>query len=162
VEPASGSHRSHLSFSPNSAGWIDSIQPVQVARATLPDHRGFLKTKVVQVSAAMTPDGAQQIADVFLQTHMRTPLKGTLTIEPGGARYVKGDGHVHPSKLLTMVGELVQLDHRIDPDTGAQGRTGVIAAVSYDADSETATVTLDSSRDNFEAVLARYGAVTGG
>jgi hypothetical protein len=144
------------------------IQPVidtltlSLAAPTLPDRRGFIRTKALQISAAMTDEAANQIADTFLAVHKSTPLKGTLTIQPGGAREIPGDAHIHPSRLSLMAGELVELSHRVDPDTGGQGRRGVIAGGSYDHDTETASVSLDNSRDNLEAILARYGVVTGG
>jgi hypothetical protein len=142
--------------------YFDSVF-LEVVRPTLADRRGFLHTKILQVSNAIDADAAQQIADVFLQSHQRTPLRGTLAISPGAVRDFLTDEPIHPRRFANESGELLHLAHLIDPDTGAHGRDGVIAGVSgYDPDTEQAAVTIDSTRDNLEALLQRYAVVTGG
>ncbi len=51
--------------------------------------------------------------------------------------------------------------HRIDPDTGGQGRDGRIAEVRYDPRTDQATVALDSRRDSVDALLERLAVVVG-
>jgi hypothetical protein len=79
---------------------------------------------------------------------------------PGGLRTIGISTGVHPSKLLTDTGELIRFSDRVDPDTGALGRDGRIASVSYDHSTETATVAIDNERRNFEAMLARLSALS--
>lgn len=132
------------------------------AHATLVDRRGFRRTKILDSPAALTVLGAQKIGDVFLATHRRTPLKGSVTIRgQHGVRRVIGGAAVHPSELLTMTTELLRLDHRTDPDTGAQGRDGIITSASYTHREESASVALDNDRQSQEALLARLGVVQG-
>jgi hypothetical protein len=81
---------------------------------------------------------------------------------PGGVRHLTSASPVHPHRLLLHTQQLVRLTDRVDPDTGALGRDGRIAAVSYNHDSETAEVSIDNERGNFDALLARLGVLRGG
>jgi hypothetical protein len=138
---------------------IDDLN-ITSSTATLVDKYKFFRTKILQVNGPMTTATGQQLGDVFLRDHMTTPLKGNVTITPGGARdYLAGDS-IHPSQLLLEVGEKIHLSHRIDPDTGAQGRKGDIAQVSYDHATQTAQLSIDNQRTRFEALLARLAVVT--
>ena len=138
---------------------IDDVN-VTSSTATLVDKYQFFRTKRLQVNAPVTVATAQELGDAFLATHMTTPLKGSVSVTAGGIRdYLAGDS-VHPSQLLLEVGEKIHLSHRIDPDTGAQGRDGDIAQVSYDHTSQTAQVSIDNQRTRFEAFLARLAVVT--
>jgi hypothetical protein len=131
-------------------------------KPTIPDRRGFTRTHVHSMSQAITPEVGQQIADTFLQTHKRTPLKGDITVKGrGGVRRFLGDASVPPSELLIHTGELIHLAHQIDPDTGALGRDAPIDSVTWSEDEDTASVSLDSQRDNLAALLARYDLVAG-
>lgn len=138
---------------------IDDVN-VTSSTATLVDKYEFFRTKRLQVNAPVTVATAQQLGDTFLATHMTTPLKGNINVTAGGVRdYLAGDS-VHPSQLLLEVGEKIHLSHRIDPDTGSQGRDGDIAQVSYDHSSQTAQLSIDNQRTRFEAFLARLAVVT--
>jgi hypothetical protein len=72
---------------------------------------------------------------------------------------VQGGESVHPAHLLPLTGELMRLAHRTDPDTGAHSRTGTIAQVSYQHDTVTASVDIDNTRSDFEALQTRLGLV---
>jgi len=138
---------------------IDDVN-VTSSTATLVDRYQFFRTMRLQVNAPITIATAQVLGDTFLATHMTTPLKGNVTVTQGGLRdYLAGDSP-HPSQLLLEIGEKIHLSHRIDPDTGSQGRDGDIAQVSYDHTSQTAQVSIDNQRTRFEALLARLAVVT--
>lgn len=151
--------RVHVGF--NSTLWFDTIR-VYKASPTLVDKRGFIRSKLVSVSSALVPEAAVQILDAWLQTHTKTPFRGGGTFFPGDIRDYQSGRDVHPRELVfDGPGELVHFAHLIDPDTGALGRDGVLADVSYDTDSEAAQIAVDSSRDNLEAVLSRLALVSG-
>lgn len=128
---------------------------------TLPDRLGFAKDKTLTVGANIPDTAAARIADIYLAAHKTQPLRGTLTAQPGGVRDATRGTRVHPGHMLLACGELVRFADRTDPDNGAHAREGAIASVSYDHDTRTGTVAIDSERRNLEAVLARYGALAG-
>jgi len=138
---------------------VDDVN-ITASTATLVDEYKFFRTKILQVNGPMTTATGQQLGDTFLRTHMTTPLKGNVAISPGGARDYLGGNSIHPSQLLLEVGEKIHLSHRIDPDTGSQGRDGDIAQVSYDHATQTAQLSIDNQRNRFEALLARLAVVT--
>lgn len=140
--------------------YVDDIA-VSAVQPTLVDRRGFRKAKVLQPSFMLTPAVAQQLADTFLAGHKTMPLKGSLRVTPGGCRRVAGGQPIHPSQLLGKSQELMRLSHRIDPDTGAVGRTGTIVSVRYTHRDQSATVELDDPRRNFEALLSRLAVLQG-
>jgi hypothetical protein len=130
---------------------------------TLADRRAVTKARILPLSVAMTTTGATQIAQTYLDAHATTPLRGSLSVSsPGGVRHLTSASPVHPHRLLLHTQQLVRLTDRVDPDTGALGRDGRIAAVSYNHDSETAEVSIDNERGNFDALLARLGVLRGG
>ena len=131
------------------------------AATTLIDRRGFIRTKRLQVTAPITSTTAGIIGDAFLATHSTTPLKGDVEIAYGGAREYTDGNTVHPAQLLLRTGELLHLSHRVDPDTGANGRDGRIASVSYDHSQQVASVSIDSQRSRFESLLERLSVITG-
>ena len=129
---------------------------------TIVNKRGFNRTKILSIGGALTTAAANQLGDVYLAAHRLQPFKGDITIHgQGGVRRVLGGADVHPSELLLGARGLIRLTDKIDPDTGGLGRDGVIASVTYDDDTETAQVSLDSQRDNLEALIARFAAVVG-
>jgi hypothetical protein len=128
---------------------------------TIIDRFGFTRTKVLPVSMGLITALGNQLGDAFLSVHKTTPLKGDVTVRPGGVRSLPGGGSVHPSVLLLNTGEKLRLSHRVDPDTGGLGRDGQVAQVTYDHDTEGAQVSLDNQRDRFEGLLARLDAVIG-
>jgi hypothetical protein len=139
---------------------INQITAVSNRSATMADRRGFFRTKRLQVNSTITQQVGQTLGDVFLTAHMTTPLKGTVTVNPGGARDYLSGAAVHPSQLLGLVGEKMHLSHRTNPDNGAQGRDGFIAAVSYSHDTQSASVSIDNQRNRFEALLERLAVVS--
>lgn len=138
---------------------IDTFK-LGIATPTIVDRRGFRRTKILPVSAALTTTVANQIGDTYLAAHRTQPLKGQLVVGKGGVRMVQSGETVHPARLLRHTGQLVRLGHRVDPDTGGLGRDGTIASVTYNHNERTSTVVLDNDRRNFEALLARFAAIS--
>lgn len=140
--------------------WIDTLA-LQQGVPTIPDRRGFLRTKHLPLEFPATDATATQIASIYLQDHIRTPFKGSVVAHGNDAITGVLDGK--PVSLWTLPSyttEMLRLNNRIDPDTGAIGRDGRIAQVDVDVDTATATIALDSTRSNFEAYLARLALVT--
>lgn len=140
-------------------------QPLVVTRtatSTVLDAAGVTRTKTLSVGAALTQASGEVIGDAWLSTRNVRPTRGSITV-PGGqaVRSATSGAPIPPAALLLNVGERVRLSHRWDPDTGGWGRTAAITAVTYSADTDTATVTLDSPRDRIETVLSRLAAVRG-
>lgn len=141
--------------------YIDTLVLLQ-SYATLVDRRGFRRTKILPVSSAMTSAAAQQIADTYLANHRYTPYRGSLTVTgQGGIRTHTGGQGIHPADLLLYTQEKVRLTNRINPDDGSVGRDGTIASVSYDHNTNTASVELDNRTSHFESFLERLALLTG-
>lgn len=139
--------------------WIDSLA-LFTATPTVVDRRGFRRTKILPVNSSQTSASATQLADTFLKGHATTPFRGSATVNGDGARSATNGRPLHPSELLLEWGNRLRVSHHIDPDTGALGREGQIAEVSYTHATQQASVTLDNRRQNFEAFLGRLSAVT--
>lgn len=138
------------------------IVEVREARPSLVDRQGFNRTKILPLQHAITEFAAQRIGDLYLQQHLHTPFRGSFQATgSGGIRRVSGGGNVHPAELLRETGQLVRCSHRVDPDNGAWSRDGTIAAVSYDHNSLTSSVSLDDERSGFETLLERLAVVIG-
>lgn len=135
---------------------------ILTALPTLVDRRGFVRAKRLDVSAPLIIEVGTQFCDAFLQSHMRTPMRGSATIAPGDLYDFLTGQPLHPRVLVAEGGELIHFADIVDPDYGSVGRDGMIAAVGYDPETEAATVQLDNQRDNMEALLARYAVVAGG
>jgi hypothetical protein len=142
-------------------GTTGSGQPISATRTTSDvgitntlDRRGRTRSITLVVQAATDATALQVLADAYLLRYGRTPLKGTLTIV--------GDAAGFPASMLggLFAGTLIRLANLIDPDTGGQGRDAIIVAVtSYDEKTDTATLAVDNTRDDLDAVLARMAAV---
>lgn len=131
--------------------------------ATRVDRRGFRRTKRLPIDAPIPTDGtaANQILDTFLATHKTAQFKGEYVIT-GPVREILTGKTVPPEQLGMRTTELLRFTDRIDPDTGAVGRDGRIVRVKYSHAEDQASVSIDNSSQNFEALLARYGALVGG
>lgn len=134
------------------------------AEDTLITRRGFLRTKQLQVGVTLPSDGvaAAAIGDLWLQQNSSTPFRGTVTLTGPKALRDRVSGQPVPLKqLLADTGELIHFPDRPDPDTGAVGRNGRIASVSYNPATDTATVAIDSNRADFEALMSRMQVTAG-
>jgi hypothetical protein len=144
--------------------YIDTVIIYQT-KPTIVDRRGFRRTKTLPVSNTLPSDlvAAYSIGDTWLPDHKTTPFKGTVSITGNGAaRDILTGEDLPPERLLLMGGELILFNDRPDPDTGGHGRVGRIVGVKYVAAEDRAEVTIDNSRQSFEALLARYGVLAGG
>jgi len=129
---------------------------------TIVNRWGFRRTKVLETGMVLTTAGAIQIADTFLASHRSTPLRGTLVVPGDGlARRSPGGQGMLCAELLNCTGELVRLRHLVDPETGKIGRIGRIASVDWDAAANVASIEIDSTTKNIEAMLARLALITG-
>jgi hypothetical protein len=128
---------------------------------TLADRRGFLHTRTTSAGAAITTTVGQRIADLYLTAYSTSPFAGSFQAVPGGVRRADNGSEPHPAWLLRDTGQLVRCTDRVDPDTGAWGRSGEIDTVTYTHDTLTADVALNENRAGLEALLARYAVVVG-
>lgn len=141
--------------------YVDELV-VSTPRPTIVERSGFQRTKTLDVSFTLTTAAAQQLGDLWLRAHARTPFKGTVKLTGHGAvRDILTGTPLPVDALLDMTGELIRFTDRIDPDSGAVGRDARIAEVAIDPDTEEATVTLDNTRAGFDALLARLDVVLG-
>ncbi len=138
----------------------ETIHVIRTKTSPLLDRHGLTRTKVLQVGAVLTTASAEAIGDAWLAEHARSQMRGSLRlVGMGGARRVSDGSPVHPAELLLAPGQRMRFANMVDPDTGGQARDGTIASVSYDHDSETASVEIDSERGRFDALLSRLGAI---
>lgn len=128
---------------------------------TLAGRRGVTRALAINPSSPMTQAGADRVADIWLAEHARAPMRGTITIRPGDCRTVIGGRPVQPSELLLRVGEQMRLARYRDPITGASHRDARIVDVDYSPRDNTARVSLDATRAQFDKLLSRYAAVVG-
>ena len=135
------------------------ISEVRTATVSLLATQGFDRTAVLNVGSVITSSAAQKLGDLWLAEKSSPPLKGTLTVSPGGLRKV-GGGTVHPSELLLAYGQRIRLTQLIDP-AGGVGRDATIVSIpSYAHDTETVTIELDNERGRLETLLERLAVVT--
>lgn len=128
---------------------------------TLAGRRGVTRAIALSPSSPMTQAGAERVADIYLAEAARVALRGTITIRRGDARAVLGGRPVEPSELLLRVGETLRLSRLRDPITGASHRDARIVDVDYSPQEDAARVSLDSTRNRLDTLLARYAAVVG-
>lgn len=147
---------------PPVSGCIDSIT-LERQVGSLPDRRRFTRTKQLQVGATLPSDGvaAAAIGDLWLQTHASTPFRGTVTFTGQDSLRDRLTGQPVPlQQLLADTGQLIHFPDRGNPDTGAVGRDGRITAVQYNPATDTATVTLDNNRADFDALMSRLAVAS--
>ncbi len=123
---------------------------------TLVDRQGFHRTKVLPIRSAGTAAVYDRFGDLWLGDHQLAPFAGKLSATSGLRRWLGGIS-VPPHTLLLESGSRVHLAHRVDPDTGAWGRDGIIVGVRYTHDERSVEIDVDDRRDHFESILQRYG-----
>lgn len=132
------------------------VRNVNVATPAL-DRLVLSRTKLLPIDAALPAADLITLGQVWLNNNNRTQLRGSVSVSGHGAvRTVLGGSKLHPADLLTLPGQMIRLPI-VDPDTGAFTRDGIIAAVTYDHDTESASISIDSERDRFEPLLQRMG-----
>ena len=143
--------------------YLDSLQ-IDVASKTVVDRRGFSRGKELQVNSTLPTEGvlAAALGDRWLRNHANSPFKGSCTLTgPEAVRGRQSGQPVPAARLLRETGQLIHFSDRVDPVTGANGVNGRITEVRWSADSDTAEVTLDNSRMNFEVLLSRIAVAQG-
>lgn len=144
------------------AVYLDTFS-LGIARPTLLDRRSRVRSKTVTIPSQATDETVvQAFADLWLQSHMRTPAQGDLTVRGPAIREHTSGKKVDPFEVGNYIGELICLLDEVDPDTGAVGRNLPVVGVSYNGNEETAQVTLDSTNEDFEKMVARYDLLSGG
>ena len=107
----------------------------------------------------LTQASAEAIGDAWLNEAARTQLSGSITVQGhGSVRLRATSSALHPAHLMRYAGQRVLLN-QYDPDTGGWGRVATMRAVRYTHDGEQAVLTIDNSRQRFEALIARLGAL---
>ncbi len=139
--------------------------PLRVRRtnAATSARLGFTRTKQLAVASPLPADAiaAAQIADVWLAAHTATPFKGTVKLTGTTAvQDITTGAPVAPEQLLLLTDQLLHFDDRVDPDTGALGRDGRITQVTYTPATGEATIAIDNTRGDLDALLARLAVTT--
>lgn len=135
----------------------------QVTRSTtspLLALAGATRAKNLGADAALTTAAAEVIGDAWLSRRATRPTRGGIQAPGIGALRRAGGGDVAPAEALLLVGELVRLMDRVDPDTGALGRDATIVSASYDDDTDTASLQLDAPLDRLDVLLSRFAAIS--
>lgn len=143
-----------------AAMMIDDIT-LESSQRTLPDRRDFLRAFQLSVNTMLPSDGvlAAAIGDAWLANHVTTTFKGDVTVSGADSVRDRLSGQPVPLyQLLADTDELLYFSDRIDPDTGAMGRTARITSVTYTPLDDKAVITLDNTRTDFETLLTRLGA----
>lgn len=134
----------------------------RTATANLLTAAGITRAKTLGVNASITTASAEAIGDAWLATRNVRPTRGSISVTGGAA--VRGIGSnigLPAAHLLRLCGQRIRLAHRWDPDDGSIGREGSITSVTWNADTDTAQVTLDSPRDRLDVLLGRLAAARG-
>lgn len=150
----------YAACAPSIAGGLllnfDDVELVELNSTAL-DRRRRERTKVIDVGPSVDPVALAALADVELAARSRAAMKGELAVTLDDVvRFLPNGRPVAMDELGDYVGELIQLDNLVDPDTGAIGRAGIIRGVNLTDDA--ATVTLDNDRGSFEALIGRMEA----
>lgn len=124
----------------------------------LVSKRGFVRTAIKKIDGASTAAAALAIAQIKLDNSQYPPLRGTLVVK-GRIRLV-GGGSIHVSKLVRFIGEAVVIENMKDPVSGAQGRQGIIGKVSYEHDTQSATLEIDTPQDFIDVLISRMALLT--
>lgn len=135
-------------------GWIDKVQLYE-AHPTVVDRRGFNRTFLLQPSAIQTQTTADALADLWLRNHIRAAFNGTTTVTSGEVTTTLGGDPLRAADLLLQYGQRLRFQDSRDPDTGASHREGLIVKVSYDDDTDTSALELDSETTSWQAFQNR-------
>jgi hypothetical protein len=139
-----------------------TLNVIRTASAPLLDRLGVTRTKVLQVGAIMNTTSAAAIGDVWLSENSRAQFRGSLSVVGmGGIMDAMSGRPVLPSEPLLQTGKVISIADIHDPETGGEGRDGVMDSVQYDHDSETVSISIDNTRGRFTTLMERIGALQG-
>lgn len=121
------------------------------------DRRGRVRSKTIDVPVPTSTGAMQAIADAWLLRYARTPMKGTLVSQGRALRDLPTSKGIPAAYAGTRVGELAMLSNLDDLDTGERGRVAITVGAAYDEGEDKATLAVDNTRDDIDAVFARMG-----
>lgn len=136
--------------------YIDTVALLH-SQYTVLDRQGGYRQKTIQTTQPITQPIANRLAYLYLLNNMTTPFKGTVEVEDGGMRGYLTDEDIGAKEALGLVGEILHVADRWNPDTGSVGRDGRIVSASFSYKTGKAKLALDSERGEFAALMARYG-----
>lgn len=137
------------------------VSRIVVQSNAILNRQGISRSKRLELGATVTNAGADAIGALWLASKATSPTSGSIQVKAGGDLRLTQGGTAHPSTLLRSLGDKIKLTDRVDPVTSAVGRDATIVGVGYDADTETATVSLDNTTNRIETFLGRLAAVQG-
>jgi len=138
----------------NGDGTSDEVTSTPTTDTTPIGKRGGTRTITIEGKSKLSSGAAQQISDTYLAAVMQPPMKGSVTLKGYITRY--SDGARIPVGAI-QAGDVILLGGETDPTTGAKGRKGVISQINYSHDDLSVSITLDSTRNYIDALLARMG-----
>lgn len=139
--------------------WLDDLLILQ-GSSSMPDRRGFLRSKTLEVGAPTDTVAMADLGDLWLKQHLRPPFKGSLDITAPVVSETTTGRRLNPREVASRAGELIRLADVIDPYTGSKGRDAIMASGNA-AGRMSASVALDDDRASFEALMARMAVVQG-
>lgn len=134
--------------------WIDT-PALTIGVNSMLDRQGDLRTRTIEHNQTLTEAVATAICDAFLQTRSKQQLRGSIEVGPGDVRAYNTGESIHPKTLVEDTMEMIHIPSLVDPDTGAQGRDGLVVSVAYEPATERALLTVDNQADNFETMMQR-------
>jgi hypothetical protein len=140
--------------------WGQRLRVVRDRDVPVLNSLGLRRSATLDIGSVSDATGLGLIGDVWLGEYGRVAYKGTITVRRGGARLMSSGAPIHPSHLLEMAGQRLRIVDAEDPDTGNLGRDVLIASVDYDAQTETATLSIDREVRRLEPLLARLAVVS--
>lgn len=140
--------------------WIDTPL-VRIGVNSMLDRQNDLRTRTIEHNQVLTDAIAAAVGDAFLVTRSKQQLRGTVEVGPEDIVLYKTGQPVHPGYLVEDTMEMVHIPSLLDPDTGAQGRDGLMVGVSYEPNTEHAVITVDNQADNFETLMQRHALLSG-
>ena len=123
------------------------------------DRRGFTRSETLTVTAPTDPATMQLLGDLFLQSRIRPPMRGSLAVTGPAAFDQLSGRRIPPIELASRAGELVRILDLPDPYSGDIGRDVKMVSSSYARG--VASIALDEDRSSYEALQARLGVVQG-
>lgn len=148
----------HFGSAASQITYLDDVTITQ-GFATMPDRRGFTRSKSLEVQAPTDETTMEILGDLFLEAHRRPPFKGSLDLTSSAAADVLTGRRLTPHEVASRTGELIRLADVIDPYTGERGRDAIMASATGGNGGDTASISLDSDRTSFEALMSRMAVV---
>lgn len=124
---------------------------------TLLGRAGRTRRATLQMKAPTTSAAATQIGNVFLSAHATTPMKGSVEARGWVRDYYTG---AKVPAGVVRSNDVVFFPDEVNPDTGAVGRRGPIAAARYAHQDLALGCEIDTRADIVDALLERMAVLT--